>query len=450
MGIRSSMIEFEKMNADDRERRREERRRRRQIDEAEESSPQAEASAAPTVDPDEERRLARERRRKEREAANAAAEEESRKMQEELEARRMRRRKMRDGVDENQDDSDRVSQETIVKVEVCFAPEQRKLEEEAKKKEEEEEARRQAEEEERRKEEERKQKEEEKRQREEEKRRQREEEEEEERRREQEEEEEEKRRQEEEEELRREEEKEKEREMEARRKKAEMRKREEESRKAEQPKVKQEESEQPMVKRRPHSPAEEMGDENSGPPPEKTEEKASLSSFKSKLSAGRKLNIKVTLMLKKAKEDLAQEAADRESAKRKFLEDVLPPLKLGGLSQDALESLCRDLHAQIEQAEEERFEAEYKVKKNDQEIEDLNMRIMSFTGRFKKPELKKVKVTPENMLNSLAESRRTKPGIIDFRANLKHVEREGHDSRRGSSSTTKSEGMEENLNGEED
>ncbi|XP_035684628.1 troponin I, slow skeletal muscle-like isoform X4 [Branchiostoma floridae] len=181
--------------------------------------------------------------------------------------------------------------------------------------------------------------------------------------------------------------------MEARRKKAEMRKREEEARKAEQPK---------------------------------------------------------TLMLKKAKEDLAQEAAERESAKRKYLEDVLPPLKLGGLSKDALESLCRDLHAQIEQAEEERFEAEYKVKKNDQEIEDLNMRIMSFTGRFKKPELKKVKVTPENMLNSLAESRRTKPGIIDFRANLKHVEREGHDSRRGSSSTTKSEGMEENLNGEED
>ncbi|XP_035684626.1 troponin I, slow skeletal muscle-like isoform X2 [Branchiostoma floridae] len=212
--------------------------------------------------------------------------------------------------------------------------------------------------------------------------------------------------------------------MEARRKKAEMRKREEEARKAEQPK-------------------------NSGPPPEKTQEKSALSSFKSKLSAGRKLNIK-TLMLKKAKEDLAQEAAERESAKRKYLEDVLPPLKLGGLSKDALESLCRDLHAQIEQAEEERFEAEYKVKKNDQEIEDLNMRIMSFTGRFKKPELKKVKVTPENMLNSLAESRRTKPGIIDFRANLKHVEREGHDSRRGSSSTTKSEGMEENLNGEED
>eukprot|EP00058_Branchiostoma_floridae_P023925 XP_002609415.1 hypothetical protein BRAFLDRAFT_124626 [Branchiostoma floridae] len=241
---------------------------------------------------------------------------------------------------------------------------QKKLEEEAKKKEEEEEARRRAEEEERRKEEEeRKRKEEEKKQREEEERRRREEEEEEEERR-REEEEEEKRRQEEEEELRREEEEEKERrEMEARRKKAEMRKREEESRKAEQPK---------------------------------------------------------TLMLKKAKEDLAQEAAERESAKRKYLEDVLPPLKLGGLSKDALESLCRDLHAQIEQAEEERFEAEYKVKKNDQE-----------------PELKKVKVTPENMLNSLAESRRTKPGIIDFRANLKHVEREGHDSRRGSSSTTK-------------
>eukprot|EP00058_Branchiostoma_floridae_P026800 XP_002612291.1 hypothetical protein BRAFLDRAFT_122528 [Branchiostoma floridae] len=241
---------------------------------------------------------------------------------------------------------------------------QKKLEEEAKKKEEEEEARRREEEEERRKEEEEtKRKEEEKKQREEEERRRREEEEEEEERR-REEEEEKRRQEEEEEELRREEEEEKERrEMEARRKKAEMRKREEEARKAEQPK---------------------------------------------------------TLMLKKAKEDLAQEAAERESAKRKYLEDVLPPLKLGGLSKDALESLCRDLHAQIEQAEEERFEAEYKVKKNDQE-----------------PELKKVKVTPENMLNSLAESRRTKPGIIDFRANLKHVEREGHDSRRGSSSTTK-------------
>ncbi|MEQ2157862.1 hypothetical protein GOODEAATRI_006174 [Goodea atripinnis] len=63
---------------------------------------------------------------------------------------------------------------------------------------------------------------------------------------------------------------------------------------------------------------------------------------KSKISASRKLSLKM-LLLQRACEDLEKERQDREEEKGRYLKEKLPALQLSGLSLDELQVLTTEV-----------------------------------------------------------------------------------------------------------
>uniref|UniRef100_A0A672QLS9 Troponin I type 2a (skeletal, fast), tandem duplicate 4 n=1 Tax=Sinocyclocheilus grahami TaxID=75366 RepID=A0A672QLS9_SINGR len=88
----------------------------------------------------------------------------------------------------------------------------------------------------------------------------------------------------------------------------------------------------------------------------------------------------------------------------------------------AFQELCKKLHQQIDQVDEERYDLEAKVAKSDKEIEDLKIKVVDLQGKFKKPALKKVHISADTMLQALLGSKHKVS--MDLRANLKQVKEE--------------------------
>nr|BAA19425.2 troponin I [Halocynthia roretzi]BAB83810.1 adult body-wall muscle troponin I [Halocynthia roretzi] len=141
-----------------------------------------------------------------------------------------------------------------------------------------------------------------------------------------------------------------------------------------------------------------------------------------KMTHQRKQNLK-SLMLNKAREDLKREAEVKAEEKKKILNSRIEPLSnLGGMSEQDLKDLCRELHAKIEKVDEQRYDIEVKVNKNDQEIEDLNQRIFDLRGKFKRPPLRRVRMSADQMLRALLGSKHKVS--MDLRSSLKSVKKE--------------------------
>uniref|UniRef100_A0A3P8VB43 Troponin I, slow skeletal muscle-like n=1 Tax=Cynoglossus semilaevis TaxID=244447 RepID=A0A3P8VB43_CYNSE len=142
---------------------------------------------------------------------------------------------------------------------------------------------------------------------------------------------------------------------------------------------------------------------------------------KSKITASRKLSLKM-LLLTRACEDLEKERQDREEEKDRYIGEKLPPLQLHGLSLDDLKALCRQLHEKIDIVDEERYDCEYKVGKHNKDIHELKLKVQDLGGKFKKPALRKVRVSADEMMRALLGSKHK--GSMDLRANLKSVKKE--------------------------
>ncbi|XP_063786125.1 troponin I, slow skeletal muscle-like [Pseudophryne corroboree] len=142
---------------------------------------------------------------------------------------------------------------------------------------------------------------------------------------------------------------------------------------------------------------------------------------KPKIPASRKLLLK-TLMLAKASEDLEREIKATEEEKAKTLAENVLPLQCNGLSIQELQKLCMKLHRQIDTVDEERYNIEEKVKKNALEINGLNQKIFDLKGKFKRPTLRRVRISADAMLKALLGS--THKVSLDLRANLKSVKKE--------------------------
>ncbi|KAI3371376.1 hypothetical protein L3Q82_023970 [Scortum barcoo] len=128
------------------------------------------------------------------------------------------------------------------------------------------------------------------------------------------------------------------------------------------------------------------------------------------------------LLLARATEELEAEKAAREEAKVRYLGGKLPPLQLASLNMDELQELCMKLHANIEVVDEERYDCEAKVIKNNRDINELNLKVQDLGGKFKKPALRKVRVSADEMMRALFGSKNK--GSMDLRANLKSVKKE--------------------------
>uniref|UniRef100_A0A4W5N1H7 Troponin I2, fast skeletal type n=1 Tax=Hucho hucho TaxID=62062 RepID=A0A4W5N1H7_9TELE len=127
-----------------------------------------------------------------------------------------------------------------------------------------------------------------------------------------------------------------------------------------------------------------------------------------------------SLMLAIAKDLLEKEAADLITEKAAFIAENCPaPVMSGGVPE--LQEMLKKLAQTIDKVDEERYDAEAKVKKTDKEIEDLRMKVVEIQG-IKKPALKKVRMSADAMLAALLGTKHK--ASMDFRANLKEVKKE--------------------------
>uniref|UniRef100_A0A8C1R446 Troponin I, skeletal, slow d n=1 Tax=Cyprinus carpio TaxID=7962 RepID=A0A8C1R446_CYPCA len=134
-----------------------------------------------------------------------------------------------------------------------------------------------------------------------------------------------------------------------------------------------------------------------------------------------KVDIKI-MLLNRAMEDLEKEKQDREEEKNRYLKEKHPPLQLSGLSLGELQNLCKQLYAKIDVVDEERFDYEDKVNKHNKDINELKLKVQDLGGKFKKPALRKVRVSADEMMRALLGSKHK--GSMDLRANLKSVKKE--------------------------
>ncbi|KAI5100597.1 troponin I type 2a (skeletal, fast), tandem duplicate 1, partial [Silurus meridionalis] len=139
-----------------------------------------------------------------------------------------------------------------------------------------------------------------------------------------------------------------------------------------------------------------------------------------KMSSSRKHTLK-SLMLSIAKGLLEAEAKEREEERKRYMVETCPPLSLPNSIQ-ALQDLCKELHHKIDVIDEERYDMASKVDKCSKEIEDMKIKVQDLKGKFKKPALRKVRMSADQMLQALLGSKHKVS--LDLRANLKQVKKE--------------------------
>ncbi|XP_077067530.1 troponin I, fast skeletal muscle-like isoform X2 [Siphateles boraxobius] len=139
-----------------------------------------------------------------------------------------------------------------------------------------------------------------------------------------------------------------------------------------------------------------------------------------KMTSSRKHHLK-SLVLSIAKGLMEKEAAQAIIDRENYMTENCPPLSLPSSTAD-LQELCKKLHHQIDTVDEERYDLQSKVSKGDKEIEDLKIKVVDLIGKFKKPALKKVRMSADQMLQALLGSKHKVS--LDLRANLKQVKKE--------------------------
>ncbi|XP_060765939.1 troponin I, fast skeletal muscle-like [Neoarius graeffei] len=139
-----------------------------------------------------------------------------------------------------------------------------------------------------------------------------------------------------------------------------------------------------------------------------------------KMTSSRKHHLK-SVMLAIAKGLLEKEAKQSVEDKAAHMAQNCPELSLPNSVQD-LQDLCKKLHQNIDKVDEERYDLEAKIKKGEKEIEDLKIKVIDLKGKFKKPTLRKVRMSADQMLQALLGSKHKVS--LDLRANLKQVKKE--------------------------
>ncbi|XP_075934837.1 troponin I, fast skeletal muscle-like isoform X1 [Anarhichas minor] len=142
-----------------------------------------------------------------------------------------------------------------------------------------------------------------------------------------------------------------------------------------------------------------------------------------KMSSGRRNQLK-TLLLQIGEAMLEEEVQEAEQQKIKHMEENCPGFFLPGCMHE-LQDFCRKLHKQIDLVDEERYDMEVKVTKTNKEIDDLKLKVQDLKGKFKKPALKRVRMSADAMLAALLGSKHKVS--MDLRANLKQVKKEVKD-----------------------
>jgi len=122
------------------------------------------------------------------------------------------------------------------------------------------------------------------------------------------------------------------------------------------------------------------------------------------------------LIMNKANEDLKRESERKAAAKKNYLDQKVQPLpNLHSLNEANLVSICKDLHKNITDAEELKYDLEMKIRRQDYDINELTIKVNDIKGKFIKPALKKVNKTQ----SKFAKLEKHDKESADFRATLK-------------------------------
>ncbi|XP_063053405.1 troponin I, fast skeletal muscle-like [Engraulis encrasicolus] len=138
-----------------------------------------------------------------------------------------------------------------------------------------------------------------------------------------------------------------------------------------------------------------------------------------KMTSSRRHHLK-SLMLQIGTDILEKEASDLVVAREAYLDESCPALDLPS-GMEELQKLCKELHGKIDKVDEERYDVDAKVTKGQKEVEDLKISVTELKG-MKKPALKKVRMSADQMLQALLGSKHKVN--MDLRANLKQVKKE--------------------------
>ncbi|XP_072922320.1 troponin I, slow skeletal muscle-like [Hemitrygon akajei] len=129
-----------------------------------------------------------------------------------------------------------------------------------------------------------------------------------------------------------------------------------------------------------------------------------------------------SLMLAYASKKLEKEKSEKDTEKNRVLTEIVPQLNTSSLSVQELQSMCKKFHQMIDGVDAERYDIEVKVSKNAKEIESLTQKVLDLKGKFKRPTLRRVRVSADEMLGALAET--SHKTSLDLRSNLKSVKKE--------------------------
>ncbi|KAG7268900.1 hypothetical protein CRUP_021795, partial [Coryphaenoides rupestris] len=113
---------------------------------------------------------------------------------------------------------------------------------------------------------------------------------------------------------------------------------------------------------------------------------------------------------------------NKRAERERTLAERVPPLEMSGLSVQDLQNLCKELAQKIDVVDEERYDINSKVSKNELEIQDLSQKICDLKGKMKRPNLKRVRVSADAMLGALLGAKVKES--VDFKVNLKTVKKE--------------------------
>ncbi|XP_074488487.1 troponin I4b, tandem duplicate 2 [Sebastes fasciatus] len=119
---------------------------------------------------------------------------------------------------------------------------------------------------------------------------------------------------------------------------------------------------------------------------------------------------------------LEKEKKEKKLEREATLGERVPPLQLSGLSMQDLQALCKELQQKTDVVDEERYDIDAKVAKNNKEFENLSLKIFELKGKMKRPALKRVRVSADAMLGALLGAKVKES--VDFKANLKTVKKE--------------------------
>ncbi|CAH1786217.1 unnamed protein product [Owenia fusiformis] len=119
------------------------------------------------------------------------------------------------------------------------------------------------------------------------------------------------------------------------------------------------------------------------------------------------------LIMERALDDLKQEEVERANEKKQILEQRMGRLDLEGNTQAQLEAKVKELHAKLVGLEEEKYDWEVKIRKQDFEINELTIKVNDIKGKFVKPVLKKVSKTESKLAKFEKKMNVKKSGFRD-------------------------------------